>query len=111
VLDVGRSRHAVDERRDVGRAADLVEIAERPSSSFSVTRSIASPRSTSLTILSKMRRCASRKNVVGVDDFGGEVEGFDVQQNRAEHRSLGFENVRKRAFGTGPHGKAKGLVL
>src|SRR6476620_10776781 len=33
----------------------------RPSSSFSVTRSIASPRSTSLTILSKMRRCASRK--------------------------------------------------
>src|SRR5947208_1246507 len=34
---------------------------ERPSSSFNVTKSIASPRSTSLTILSKMRRCASRK--------------------------------------------------
>ena len=27
VLDVGRVRHAVDERRDVGRAADLVELA------------------------------------------------------------------------------------
>src|SRR5438094_70321 len=34
---------------------------ERPSSSLRVTRSIASPRSTSFTILSKMRRCASRK--------------------------------------------------
>src|SRR3954470_15414939 len=34
---------------------------ERPSSSLSVTRSIASLRSDSLTILSKMRRCASRK--------------------------------------------------
>src|SRR5437867_8261713 len=34
---------------------------DRPNSSLSVTRSIASPRSESLTILSKMRRCASRK--------------------------------------------------
>src|SRR5262249_14949349 len=34
---------------------------ERFSSSLSVTRSIASPRSASFTILSKMRRCASRK--------------------------------------------------
>src|SRR3954471_10612879 len=34
---------------------------DRPSSSFSVTRSIASPRSASLTIRSKIRRCASRK--------------------------------------------------
>src|SRR5262245_49846792 len=34
---------------------------ERPSSSLRVTRSMALPRSTSLTILSKMRRCASRK--------------------------------------------------
>src|SRR5689334_4051787 len=33
----------------------------RFNSSFSVTRSIASPRSASLTILSKIRRCASRK--------------------------------------------------
>ncbi len=30
VLDVGRPRHAVDQRRDVGRAADLVEIARAP---------------------------------------------------------------------------------
>ncbi len=57
VLDVGRARHAVHERGDVGRTADFVEVAgPRASSSFSVTRSIASPRSASLTILSKMRR-------------------------------------------------------
>ena len=30
VLDVGRARHAVDERRDVGRAADFVELARAP---------------------------------------------------------------------------------
>src|SRR2546426_8914926 len=34
---------------------------ERPSSSLRVTRSMASPRSASFTILSKIRRCASRK--------------------------------------------------
>ena len=41
VLDVGRPRHAVDERGDVGGPADLVQLARcAPSSSFSVTRSI-----------------------------------------------------------------------
>ena len=30
VLDVGRARHAVDERGDVGRAADFVELAGSP---------------------------------------------------------------------------------
>ena len=30
MLDVGRARHAVDERGDVGRAADFVELAGAP---------------------------------------------------------------------------------
>src|SRR5437879_4103277 len=37
---------------------------DRPSSSFKVTRSIASPRSASFTILSKMRWCAWRKKSI-----------------------------------------------
>jgi len=61
VLDVGVARHAVDQRRNVGRPPTSSRSPDRPSSSFRVTRSIASLRSASLTILSKMRRWASRK--------------------------------------------------
>src|SRR5207249_11635812 len=37
--------------------------------------------------------------VVGVDDFRREIEGVVVEQNRTEHRPLGFEVVRQRALG------------
>ena len=62
VLDVGRARHAVGQRRDVGRAADLVELAACGTAPLcSVTKSMGSLRSLSATMLLKMRRCASRK--------------------------------------------------
>ena len=51
-----------------------------------------------------MRRCASRKKSLRVDDLGGEVERVVVQQDRAEHGPLRFEVVRKRAFGDGDVG-------
>ena len=62
VLDVGRARHAVGERRRCRRARRPRRARPtRVSSSLSVTRSTGSLRSVSPTIFSKMRRCASRK--------------------------------------------------
>ena len=39
-----------------------------------------------------------------LDDVGGEVERLVVEQDRAEHGSLGLEVVRQRAFGNGEVG-------
>jgi len=41
------------------------------------------------------------KEIVGVDDFGREVERIVVQEDGAEDGALGLEVVRQRAFGDG----------
>jgi len=98
VLDVGRARHAVDQRRDVGRAADLVEVA-RPSELLFQRDQI--DRVVALRQLDHLVEDAAvgvAEEIVRVDDLGGEVEGVVVQQNRPEHRAFGFEIVRQRPF-------------
>ncbi len=47
------------------------------------------------------------KEVVGVDDFGREVERIVVQEDGAEDGSLGLEVVRQRTFGDGGSGMKK----
>ena len=69
VLDVGRAWHAADlacrysltgyDAMYAGPPTSSIS-PPRESSSFSVMKSIASPRSLSVTMRSKMRRCASR---------------------------------------------------
>ena len=99
VLDVGRARHAVDERGDVGRAADLVELARPPELLLQrdeIDRVVALRQLDHLVEDAPVRVA---EEIVGVDDLGGEVERVVVQQDRAEHRPLGLEIVRQRAFG------------
>ena len=101
VLDVGRARHAVDERGDVGRTADLVELAGSPELLFErdeIDR-VAALRQPDHLLEDAAVRVA--EEIGRVDHLGGEVEDVVVQQDRAEHRAFGFEIVRQRTFGDG----------
>ena len=101
VLDVGRARHAVGQRRDVGRPADLVELA--------AARQLLLERDEIDRVAALAERdhlledAAVRvaEEVARVDQLGGVVERLVVDQDRAEHGLLGLEIVRKRAFRCG----------
>ena len=101
VLDVGRARHAVDERGDVGRAADLVELAGSPELLFERDQIDGVAALGQLDHLVEDAPVRVAEEIVRVDHLGGEVERVVVQQDRAEHGAFGFEIVRKRAFGDG----------
>ena len=99
VLDVGAARHAVGERRDVGGTADLLELAR--------SRQLVLQRDEIDGVVALAERdhlvedAAMRvaEEVARVDQLGGVVERLVVDQDRAENGLLGFEIVRKRAFG------------
>ena len=99
VLDVGRARHAVHERGDVGRASDLVDLA-RPAELLLQRDQVdgVAPFGEPDHLVEDPA-VGIAEEVAGVDDLGGEVESAVVQKNRAEDRTFGFEVMRKRAFG------------
>ena len=106
VLDVGRSRHAVDERGDVGGAADFVELAGAAQLFFERDEIDRVAALGELDHLVEDAPVRVAEEIARVDHFGGEIEGVVVQQDRAEHGSLGLEIVRQRAFGDGEFGHA-----
>ena len=104
VLDVGRARYAVHERREIGRAADLVELARAPELLFErdqVDRVSALAEPLHLVEDAPVRIA---EEVARRDQLRGVVERFVVDQDRAEDRLLGLEVVRQRAFGGGDFG-------
>ncbi len=102
VLDVGRPRHAVGERADVGGAADLVELA-RPGQLVlqrdEIDRLAPIGQRDHLLEDAPVRVA---EEIRRVDDLGRLVERLVVDEDRAEHALLGFEIVRQGAIG---HGK------
>ena len=98
VLDVGRLRHAVDERRHVGRPAHIVQLA--------ATRELLFQRDE----VDRRAALAERDHpiedapvrvaveVAAVDHLRRGVEGVVVDEDRAEDRAFGFQIVRKRTF-------------
>ena len=98
VLDVGRSRHAVHKRRDVGRSTDFIEIAgasELLLERDEINRVAAFDQFDHLVEDAPMRIA---EEIGGVDDFRGEIEGVVVEEDRAKDGALRFEIVRQRAF-------------
>ena len=104
VVDVGRARHAVDERGDVGRAAHFLELAR--ATQFLLERHQID-RVAPLGELDHLVEDAAvrvAEEIRRVDHFGGEVERVVVQENRAENGPFGFQIVRKGTFGDGELG-------
>ena len=97
VLDVGRARHAVDERRDVGRPPDTLEHA-RAAEFFlerhEIDRQAALAERDHLVEDQAMRLA---EEVLAVDQLGGLVDRVVAQHDGAEHRALGIEIVWQRA--------------
>ena len=98
VLDVGRPRHTVGQRRHVRRPTNLVKIAaarqfllERDE----VDRLVPLVERDHLVEDAAMRITIEIRRV---DDLGGVIERVIVHEDGTEHRSLGFEIVRKCAF-------------
>src|SRR5262245_2091309 len=99
VLDVGRARHAVDQRGDVRGAPDFLEIAGAAQlllQRHQIDRVAALGKADHLVEDTAMRVA---EKILRVDHLGGEVERVVVQQDRAEHRPFGLEVVRKRPLG------------
>ena len=98
VLDVGRTRHAVGQRRDVGGSADLVEVAG--ASKLLLERDeidrVAALAERDHLVEDAPVRVA--EEVARVDQLRGVIERLVVDQDRAEDRLLSFEVVRKGAF-------------
>ncbi len=101
VLDVGRARHAVGKGGDVGGSANLVE--------FTGARQFLFQRDEVDRVVPLVERDHPIEDatmrvaveVPAVDDLRCQIERVVVDQNRAEHRSFGFEIVRKRALRRG----------
>ena len=103
VLDVHRARHAVHERGDVGRAADLVQIAGPPQlllEGDEVDRIVALGQLHHLVEDAPVRVAVE---IVRIDHLGREVEGLVVQQDRRRARTApppgcgeGFVQPRRR---------------
>ena len=99
VLDVGAARHAVGERRDVGGAADFLELARSLQLVLQrdqVDGVVALAERDHLVEDAAMRIA---EEVARVDQLGGVVERLVVDQDRAEYGLLGLEVVRQRPFG------------
>ena len=91
-------RHAIDERGDVGRPADLIELAglgQRLLQRDEIDRLVPVAEHDHLLEDAAVR---VTEEIAGRDDFDGEVERFVVDQHRAEHRTLGLEIVRQRTL-------------
>ena len=98
VLDVGGARHAVGQRRDVGRTADFVELAGARQLLLQrdeIDRLVPLVERNHLVEDAPMRVAIE---VAAVDDLHREVERVVVDEDRAEHRALRFEIVRKRTL-------------
>ena len=99
MLDVGRARHAVDERRDVGRTADLIELSD------AVQLLLEGDQIDRVAPLDQPHHLVEdaavrvAEEIAGVNHLCGEVERIVVQQDGAEHRALRLEVVRQRTFG------------
>ncbi len=104
VLDVGRPRHAVDQRGDVGGPADLVDLSG--AAELILQRDeidgVAALRQLHHLVEDAPVRVA--EEIVRVDHLRRQVERIVVQQDRTEHRALRFEIVRQRAIGDGGFG-------
>ena len=99
VLDVGGVGQPVDERRDIGGAADLVELA-RARQLFLQRDEV--DRIAPLAQLDHLLEDPPVRVAVEVargQDLGGRVERVVVDQDGAEHRPLRLEVMRQRAIG------------
>ncbi len=104
VLDVGTARHAVGERRDVRGTADLLELAgplQLVLQRHEVDGIAALAERDHLVEDAAMRIA---EEVARVYELGRVVERVVVNQDGAENGLLGFQVVRKRAFGGGDLG-------
>jgi hypothetical protein len=89
------------ERGDIGWPADLVELTRAPELLLErdeIDRVAALGEPDHLLEDAPVRVA---EKVRGVDDLRGKVEDVVVQQDRAEHRALGFEVVWQGTFGDG----------
>ena len=96
VLDVGGVGQAVDERRDVGRAADFVELS-RAGELFLERDEV--DRVSPLAQLDHLLEDPAVRvavEIARVQDLGGLVERVVVDEDGAEHGSLRLEVVRQR---------------
>ena len=101
VLDVGRARDTVGKRRHVRGPAYLVE--------FTCACKLLFQRDEIDRIVPLVERDHAIEDatmripveVLTVDDLRCEIERVVVDENRAEHRTFGFEIVRKRALRRG----------
>ena len=98
VLDVHRARHAVHQRGDVGGAAHFVQLAGASQLVLQRNEVDGAAPLGELHHLVEDAAVGVAEEVLGVDDLRREVERVVVQQDRAEHRPLRLEVVRKRAF-------------
>ena len=99
MLDIRRARHTIDQRRDVGRTTDRVEVTrlvERFLQRDEIDR-LAALRQRDHLVEDAAMRVAVK--IVRVDRLNGGIEGVVVQQDGPEHRAFGFKVVRQRAFG------------
>ena len=97
VLDVARSRHAVGERRDVGRAADLVELVRLDELVFDRDQIDRLAPVGERDHLLENAPVRVAEEIRRVDDFGRLIERLVVDQDRAEHALLGLQVMRQRA--------------
>ena len=101
VLDVGGSRHAVHQARDVGRPAHVVELAGLRQR-FLERDGVDGP-----ALLAKRDHLvedapvAEPEEILRAHDLRRVVERLVVDQDRAKHGALGFEVVRQRTLGGG----------
>ena len=99
-VDVGRPRHPVDERGDVGRAANLFELA-RPREVFlegdQIDGAAALGERHHLLEDPAMRVAVE---IVRLEELGRLVERLVVDENGAQNRALGLEVVWQRALGS-----------
>ena len=101
VLDVGRPRHAVDQRRDVGRSADRVELARARQFLLQRDEVDRRPALGQRDDLVEDPAVRVAVEVLGAQHLHGEVVGVVLDQDGPEHRAFGLEVVRQRAFDNG----------
>ena len=101
MLDVGGARDTVDERGDVGRPPDLVQVAG-PSELLLERHQIDGIAALGqLDHLVEDAAVRVAEEIARVEDLGREVERIVVEQDGAEDRPFGFEIVGQRAIGDG----------
>src|SRR5262249_30331754 len=97
--NVGRARHAVDERGDVRGAAHFFDFARAPELFFQGHEIDRLAPLGERHHLVEDAAVSVAEEVARVDDLRSEIKGVVVQQDGAENRPLRFEIVGKRPFG------------